>query len=94
MRFFKLEQWYRIPETETVILNNNYFVGKHRFVIRACNVSLAHAQVKPLLHSMCRTTWGSWNVGSGSGYPGASSYFLAVHMQDELTAMQFELTFC
>lgn len=92
MRFFKLEQWYRIPEKETVILNTNYFVGKHRFVIRTYNVSLAHAQVKPLLHSMSRETWHSWNVGSG--HPGAPSYFLAVSMQDELTAMQFELTFC
>lgn len=92
MRFFKLEQWSRIPEKETVILNTNYFVGKHRFVIRTHNVSLAHAQVKPLLHGMCNGTWGSYNVGSG--YPGAPSYFLAVHMQDELTAMQFELTFC
>ena len=92
MRFFRLEQWYRIPEKDTIILNTNYLFGKHRFVIRTCNVSQAHAQVKPLLYGMCRETWDSWNVGSG--YPGAPSYFLAVHMQDELTAMQFELSFC
>jgi hypothetical protein len=96
MRFYKLEQWYRIPENETVILNTNYLWGKHRFVKRTRDISQAHAQVKPLLHSMRRETWESWNVGSGYTWEpqGKQSFFLAVHMQDELTAMQFELTFC
>lgn len=92
MRIYKLEQWYRIPEKETIILNTNHLFGRHRFVIRTCDVSHAHAQVKTMLHTMCKDTWESWNVGSG--YPGAPSYFLALSMQDELTAMQFELTFC
>lgn len=96
MMFLKLEQWYRISEKETIILNTNYFFGNHRFVIRTRDVSQAHAQVKPLLYSMCRETWDSWNVGSGYTWEPKSrqTYFLAVHMQDEFTALQFELTFC
>ena len=96
MRFYKREQWYRISEHETVILNTNYLWGKHRFVIRTCDINQAYAQMRPLLHQMPTDDWESWNVGSGYGWEPKSkqSYYLAVSMKDELTAMQFELTFC
>lgn len=96
MRFYRREQWYRIPESETVILNTNYLCGKHRFVKRTMDVKASYAQVRPVLEQMPKADWRSWNVGSGYAWeaPSSPSYFLAVSMTDEAVALQFELTFC
>jgi hypothetical protein len=96
MRFYSREQWYRIPDNETVILNTNYLFGKHRFVKRTQNLKSSYDQVKSLLHHMSKDSWESWNVGTGYAWEPKSkeTYFLAVSMTDGDVALQFELTFC
>lgn len=96
MTFYKLETWYRIPQSQrVVILNESYLWGPYRFVIRTKQLNQVWNQVSPLLHTMCKSDWESFNVGSGYPEPDWDrSVFLAVSMKDELTAMQFELTFC
>lgn len=93
MRVYKLEQWYKIPEKESVILNTQYLCGKHRFVKRTRDLHKSYNLVRPLLNNIsCEC----WNVGTGYAWEpqGSNSYFLAVSMEDPDVALQFELTFC
>ena len=96
MRVYRREQWYRIPEAITVILNTNYLWGKHRFVKRTNNLKSSYDQVRQVLAQMSKDDWESWNVGSGYEWepPNNGTYFLAVSMTDDAVALQFELTFC
>lgn len=96
MPTYALEQWYKAPEGEKIILNQNYFCGTYRFVKRTRDLKGSYQQVAPLLLTLPPDGFSCWNVGSGYHWerPGKESYFLALSLEDEQVAWQFELSYC
>jgi len=93
MSYFKANQWYRIPNGETLVLNTNYWCGSNRFVIRALVpvtpvIGPASEFVQGYSETKCRS------MICGSGIAWEDSSFYAVQFDDDGVAVEFQLRFC